>query len=102
MKKTTYILTLLLAASLAFGKTSVVLKLDSAAEADRVKTINAKREFVDGKLQATFSEQNYSLVYIEVPRPDIKYWEGKMINAEKLVNITLPQKCLGRLRKTPF
>ena len=91
MKKTTYILTLLLAASLAFGKTSVVLKLDSAAEADRVKTINAKREFVGGKLQATFSEQNYSLVYIEVPRPDIKYWEGKMISAEKLVNITLPQ-----------
>ena len=91
MKKTSYILTILLAASLAFGKATTVLKLESAAEVNSVKTINAKKEFVDGKLQATFSENNYSLIYLEIPRPDIKYWEGKMINAEKLVNMTLPE-----------
>ena len=102
MKKTTYIMTLLLAASLAFGKTSTVLKLESAAEADRVKTINAEKKFEGGKLQLIFSPETYSLAYMEIPRKDIEYWDGKMISASKLINVTLPENVWTGYEKLLF
>ena len=102
MNKTICTLTVLLAASLVFGKTSTVLKLESEPEVSKVKTINAEKKFAGGKLEFIFSAEKYSLAYMEIPRKDIEYWDGKMISAAKLINVTLPENVWTGYEKLLF
>ncbi len=102
IRKISLTLCLFLAASLVSGKSTGIFKLDNVTEVDNVKTIGAKKEFSGGSMKVSFSAEKYSFVYLDVPRKDPIYWDGKPRNASKLVNLTLPENVWTGYEKLLF
>jgi len=102
MKKTVYTITVLLISSLVLAKAYSVLKIEGAVDVDKLSSINAQKEYASGEMKISFSNAKYSVVFVELPRPDVNYWDGKTRKASQLINLTLPENTWSGYERLKF